>query len=154
MALAGDPNPLAIRTLADIDRMMAFVAHKPRAIPGQFKRIAFNDVKAHEPLLDKVFTDIATDALEAPLNDQLGKVGMPTLIIWGRHDRLIDVSCATVQHQGIPGSELAIFEDVGHVPMIEQPGPVAARHLAFLAKHRSTPMAAQPGEGAIAEPVS
>jgi abhydrolase domain-containing protein 6 len=40
-----------------------------------------------------------------------------------------------VQHTGIAGSELVIFEDIGHVPMIEKPAEVAGRHLAFLAKH-------------------
>lgn len=135
MVLAGDSNPLAVRTMADIDRMMAFVVHKPRWVPGQFKRVVFGQIKPHEELLDKIFAQIAEDALSNPLNDHLHRVETPTQIIWGRHDKLIDVTCAMVQHDGIANSELVIFEDAGHVPMIEKPAETAKHHLSFLAKH-------------------
>jgi pimeloyl-ACP methyl ester carboxylesterase len=128
-------SPLVPRTMADIDRLLAFVVYKPRWVPHQFKRVMFGEMKRHEALLDKIFNQIAADALEKPLNDRLGEIELPTQIIWGRHDRLLDVTCAVVQHQGIPHSELVIFEDVGHVPMIEKPRETARHHLAFLAKH-------------------
>lgn len=134
MVQQGD-SPLVPRTLADVDRLLAFVAYKPRWVPRQFKRVMFEEMKRHEALLDKIFAQIAEDALARPLNDRLGEISVPTQIIWGRHDRLLDVTCAVVQHQGIPHSELVIFEDVGHVPMIEKPAETARHHLAFLAKH-------------------
>ena len=93
------------------------------------------DIAPHQALLDKIFNQILEEALNQPFNDRLGEITVPTQIIWGRHDQLIHVSCATVQHAGIAGSELVIFEDIGHVPMIEKPAEVAQRHLAFLAKH-------------------
>jgi pimeloyl-ACP methyl ester carboxylesterase len=46
---------------------------------------------------------------------------LPTLIIWGRRDPLIPVEHADVAHRGIPGSRLAIFDDTGHFPHIEEP---------------------------------
>lgn len=128
-------SPLVVRTMADIDRLLAFIAHKPRFIPRQFKKVILEDTAPHAALLDKIFNQVAGDALERPVNDQLTRVSTPTQIIWGRHDQLIDVSCASVLHDGIKGSELVIFEDVGHVPMIEAPAQTAQAHLAFLAKH-------------------
>lgn len=128
-------SPLVLRTLADVDRLMGFIAYKPRFIPQQFKKIAFEDSRPYATLLDQIFAQLIEDAQERALNDQLGMVNTPTQIIWGRHDRLIDVSCAVVQHQGIKDSELVIFEDVGHIPMIEKPAETARHHLAFLAKH-------------------
>lgn len=127
--------PLVPRVLADIDRLLAFVAYKPRFVPRQFKKLVFAEIKPHEKLLDKIFDQIAEEALHNPLNDRLKEIKLPTQIIWGRHDRLLDVSCAIVQHEAIPHSELVIFEDVGHVPMIEKPAETARHHLAFLAKH-------------------
>lgn len=128
-------SPLVPRTLADIDQLMAFVAHKPRWIPAQFKRVMLDEIRPHQALLDKIFAQIVEEMLNQPLNDRLAEIKLPTQIIWGRHDRLIDVTCAMVQHQGIPHSEMVIFEDVGHVPMIEKPAKTAQHHLAFLAKH-------------------
>ena len=128
-------NPLVPRTLADVNALLGFVAHKPRWIPAQFKRLLLADIAPHQALLDKIFGQILEEAQNQPFNDRLGEIKVPVQIIWGRHDQLIHVSCANVQHEGIAGSELAIFEDIGHVPMIEKPAEVAQRHLAFLAKH-------------------
>lgn len=128
-------NPLVPRTLADVNALLGFVAYKPRWIPAQFKRLILADIAPHQALLDKIFVQILEEALNQPFNDRLGEIKLPVQIIWGRHDQLINVSCADVQHAGIAGSELVIFEDIGHVPMIEKPAEVAQRHLAFLAKH-------------------
>ena len=133
-ALAGK-NPLEIHSADDVKRMLAFVAHKPMKVPGQFRKIFYEDFSAHRELLDKIFWTLVDDGTVKPLNDQLGRVKTPTLIIWGRHDQLIDVSCVDVLEHGIPNAESIIFEDVGHVPMIENPKGTAKRQLEFLAKH-------------------
>jgi abhydrolase domain-containing protein 6 len=128
-------NPLEIHSPADVKRMLAFVAHKPMKVPGQFRKIFYEDFAVHRELLDKIFWSLVEDGTGKALNDQLGRVKAPTLIIWGRHDQLIDVSCVDVLKDGIPNAESVIFEDVGHVPMIENPKGTAERHLEFLAKY-------------------
>ena len=134
-AVENGENALAITSVEDVKRMMAFVAHKPTPIPGQFRKIFFEDANAHKDLLDKIFWTIVKSSQERPLNDELGGLKVPTLIIWGRYDRLIDVSCAEAIHAGVEGSELCILEDTGHIPMIERPRETAAAQLPFLAKH-------------------
>ncbi len=128
-------SPLVPRSPAELRQLLAFVVHRPRFIPGQFLAVMFSDSAPHLPLLDRIFAQLADDMLNHALNDRLGEVKLPVQIIWGRHDRLIDVTCAEVQHAGIAGSELVIFDDVGHVPMIEKPVETAQHQLAFLAKH-------------------
>lgn len=46
---------------------------------------------------------------------------VPTLIIWGREDRLIPVSVAEWFNQQIPGSRVTILDGIGHIPMEEAP---------------------------------
>jgi pimeloyl-ACP methyl ester carboxylesterase len=46
---------------------------------------------------------------------------VPTLIVWGAQDPLIPVSHAVAAHEAMPGSRLAIFENVGHFPHCEDP---------------------------------
>jgi pimeloyl-ACP methyl ester carboxylesterase len=68
------------------------------------------------------------------LNDRLGDIKKPTLIIWGKQDGLLPVADATTFNKGIAGSELLIFDQCGHAPMIEKPADFNKAVLAFLAK--------------------
>jgi pimeloyl-ACP methyl ester carboxylesterase len=54
--------------------------------------------------------------------------GMPTLLVWGRHDTIVPVEHAYVAHAAMPGSRLEVFEDSGHFPHHSEP----ARFLAVL----------------------
>lgn len=46
---------------------------------------------------------------------------MPTLIVWGDADPIIPVEHAHAAHTAIPGSQLEVFEGVGHYPHCEAP---------------------------------
>lgn len=89
-------------------------------------------IRNHD-LLDGIFWQIIDEALNDSLTERLGEVSMPTLIIWGRHDRLIDVSCAEVMAAAIPDNTVVILEDAGHIPMIECPGETARHHIRLIA---------------------
>ena len=59
---------------------------------------------------------------------------LPTLIIWGGRDRLIPPTVAQVFNRDIPGSDLIMFDDLGHVPHEEQPQRTVQPVLTFLSK--------------------
>jgi pimeloyl-ACP methyl ester carboxylesterase len=42
--------------------------------------------------------------------------GVPTLIVWGRHDAIIPLGHGRLAHAAIPGSVLEIFDEAGHFP--------------------------------------
>lgn len=63
------------------------------------------------------------DALGVPA--LVGAIRQPTLVLWGRHDRWIDVSQADRFVSAIPGSRRIVFEDCGHMPHEERPAEVA-----------------------------
>lgn len=66
------------------------------------------------------------------LNNRLGAILAPTLIVWGRADGLIPISVAHRFNSEIKGSRLAILEKCGHVPEIECPSALNAVLLDFL----------------------
>jgi len=45
----------------------------------------------------------------------------PTLIVWGRHDRLLPVWMGQQLHDHIGHSDFVVWEDTGHCPMLEHP---------------------------------
>ncbi|MBC7103536.1 MAG: alpha/beta hydrolase [Parvibaculum sp.] len=76
-----------------------------------------------------------------------GNPGGPVLVIWGDKDGLIPVSAAYAFKERIPQTDLAIFENAGHVPMEEVPAESAAGVRAFLSKGQAE-VAAGPAENA------
>ena len=57
---------------------------------------------------------------------------VPTLVVWGDHDRIIPVEQGFAAHDSIAGSRLEIFEGVGHFPHCEQPSRFAAALTDFM----------------------
>ena len=50
---------------------------------------------------------------------RIASIKVPTLILWGQQDRLIPVAQASAFKRLIPGSELIVFDGLGHVPQEE-----------------------------------
>jgi pimeloyl-ACP methyl ester carboxylesterase len=53
--------------------------------------------------------------------DRLEDVETPTLIVWGRNDLVVPASDALEYARMIRGSQLVIFDQCGHLPMVERP---------------------------------
>jgi pimeloyl-ACP methyl ester carboxylesterase len=62
----------------------------------------------------------------------LGAIKVPTLVLVGREDALTPVALAAEMAQGIPGSNLTIIEDCGHLSTLEQPRQVTDALRAWL----------------------
>ncbi len=54
----------------------------------------------------------------------LKEIACPTLVVGGRQDRLTPVDCHEEMAEGIPGAELVIIEDCGHLSPMEHPDRV------------------------------
>ncbi len=46
---------------------------------------------------------------------------LPTQIVWGREDPIVPLSAGQAYNDAIPGSQLAVIDNAGHRPEIEQP---------------------------------
>jgi pimeloyl-ACP methyl ester carboxylesterase len=56
------------------------------------------------------------------IRDRLEEIGVPTLIVWGRNDRVVPVPAALSYKKRIgDNAELVIFDRCGHVPQLERP---------------------------------
>ena len=64
--------------------------------------------------------------------ERIKAVKTPTLILWGGRDRLIPPENAKLFRRDIAGSELVMFDDLGHVPHEEDPARTVAAVKAFL----------------------
>lgn len=86
-----------------------------------------------EARLHKIFTDklaandaytvhsfLANTATDSQrLDDRLGDIRVPTLVLWGRQDRLIPLANGERYAAGIAGARFVSFDKCGHVPAAE-----------------------------------
>jgi pimeloyl-ACP methyl ester carboxylesterase len=115
-----------------------------RPLVGQGLRSAFVDADAvDDAMIDRyvelsrapghrtILTSIAQDGAEPA---RMAEIAAPTLVLHGAIDNLIPVSAGRYYAETIPGAELVVFDNVGHVPMEEIPDQSAAVLAAFLDK--------------------
>jgi pimeloyl-ACP methyl ester carboxylesterase len=83
--------------------------------------------------------------LSYKIRERLSEIEVPTLIVWGRNDILVPVSDASTFEELIGANAHAvIFEDTGHLSMLERPSRFNALLADFIAG-AETPEAGVPG---------
>ena len=66
------------------------------------------------------------------MGDRLHRIKVPTLVLWGRQDRITPPSAAEQFAELIPGAELEWIEECGHAPMLEKPREFAGGLIGFI----------------------
>jgi pimeloyl-ACP methyl ester carboxylesterase len=66
------------------------------------------------------------------LNDELNQLKLPTLIVWGRNDKVTPPEVAESFKSQIPNAELRYIDDCGHAPNLEQPATFSKMLQEFL----------------------
>ena len=65
-------------------------------------------------ILRKEFFDKLRDEINC-----LAQMEVPILLVWGREDKLIPLTCGQEMHRILKGSRLEIIDNAGHVPNFE-----------------------------------
>ncbi|HEY7268695.1 MAG TPA: alpha/beta hydrolase, partial [Dehalococcoidia bacterium] len=66
------------------------------------------------------------------LKKRIHRIDVPTLLVWGTSDGLVPLPYAHAFNEMIAGSRLALLEEAGHLPMLEQPAEFQRTVLEFL----------------------
>ncbi len=127
--LAAGKNPFEIHNLDEFRAFYAMTMARPPWMPGMVLDAMAEKYMQRREQLSKIFADFAHTGR---LDNQLNALTVPSLLMWGGKDRLIHVSSAEVWQHGVKDMQVAIWDDIGHMPMLEIPGESAARYLSFL----------------------
>lgn len=130
-------NPIGRRVLKEIEI---------RPLMTQALRAAYLDPKLVTPALIDRYVDLARAPghREIMLSQRprrmaaapdLSAIRVPTLILFGREDRVIPSADGEKFRQAIPGATLILYPGVGHLPMEQIPERSAADLTAWLAAH-------------------
>lgn len=129
-------NPLIVRTKEDFERLLAFVFHTPPFLPWPMKPMMAEMYIARAPINQRIWDDLSS-RLEQSL-DSFRVLSMPTLVLWGALDRVLDVSSVAVYQEHLPNPSIVIMKDCGHTPMVEKPAEAAAIYVTFLGVDSNT----------------
>ena len=106
--------------------------------------LTFFDLAVSEPLLDSIMEilgdrrkliniiELARQAHRQSVESWLPTLSVPSLLIWGRHDRITPPEVAKTFFNLLPNAQLEWMERCGHAPMMEHPKPFAALLQPFL----------------------
>jgi pimeloyl-ACP methyl ester carboxylesterase len=133
-------NDHALAVLRRTERLLAMytgwlasksemLTRRPRSRSALLRIVAAQPEKLPAPLTAEMlrgsgkpgFVD-ALDALTSyPIRDRLDDVQVPTLVVWGEDDVLVPVRDAWEFGELIRDSRVVVYEDTGHMAMLERP---------------------------------
>lgn len=118
----GDPETISAQRLAeavDEQRRRMAVPWNAEAYVRTFRALVGSFVQAYLPGSSSLWR-------------QAESITAPTLVIWGKLDRLVDVRMAPQVAGAITDSRMLILDRVGHLAMMERPEMTARAFLAML----------------------
>jgi pimeloyl-ACP methyl ester carboxylesterase len=124
-----DLNP---SSLAAMRRVMEAVFYDTNWVNEDALRKIFTDKLAvHDGYTVRSFLGNPTREKER-LDDRLADIKVPTLVVWGKQDKLLPIASGERYAAGIAGAKLVSFEKCGHVPPIEKTEEFLEAVVAFL----------------------
>lgn len=123
--LATGKNPLIVEKQSDYEQLLRFTMKKKPFLLWPITSVLAEKALFNRRINRKIFKDAQ---LKKSLlhnmdgfNEILSSIRVPTLIIWGKHDRLLNVKNAVIFNERISDSRLVILDEAGHTPMFETP---------------------------------
>jgi len=114
-----------------------------------FDRAGVTDAQVHayaEPLYDAAHRTAliknATRIIPSHLNEitsRIPEIDLPTLLLWGKQDRVVPLDIARRLLDALPQAQLEIMEDCGHIPSEEFPKESREIVLKFLRDEADVP---------------
>jgi pimeloyl-ACP methyl ester carboxylesterase len=117
-------HPRVLDVVSVIPRALGWVGLRTRPDLTEMARAyqSLSNAEARSAFIHTLRAVIDPSGQRINASDRLYLASMtPTLIIWGRRDRIIPVEHAQPAHEGMPGSNLELFDDAGHFPHLDDP---------------------------------
>ncbi|OGQ21679.1 MAG: hypothetical protein A2138_13385 [Deltaproteobacteria bacterium RBG_16_71_12] len=119
------PNHIVeVRSAADFDVLLATAFVRPPRLPGFLKEHLAARAAESAELQARIVDEL--NATPGRLEDRIGALRPPALVVWGEQDRIIDPAVAAVWRERLREGDVVTVADVGHAPMVERPEESAA----------------------------
>jgi pimeloyl-ACP methyl ester carboxylesterase len=120
-------HPLWVHDVADYKRVFSIVMTQPPFVPSPILAVMAQPSIANEALERKILPVLTQDGIESRAKG----LTMPTLIVWGDQDRVLNPKAAEILKGLIPYSRVIMMKGIGHLPMLEDVNQTAEDYLEF-----------------------
>ncbi len=131
-AVESGRNPLEISSESDFNQVVELVFARPPAVPGPFRRHIVQLMIERLEATDRIVEALRPFLLDG-LTPLLPGIQAPTMVIYGEEDRVTDPSMAERFRAELPGAQVEIVPDAGHVVFADSPRRVRQLMAEFLA---------------------
>jgi pimeloyl-ACP methyl ester carboxylesterase len=78
-------------------------------------------------------------SMDPSLRARLATIVLPTLVLWGESDRIVDPDYGRAYAQAIAGAKFRLLDGAGHLPQIETPELLAETVWPFVTENAPRP---------------
>ncbi len=114
-------TPFNVRTAGEFDGLMAQLFAQPPWLPPRMRDVLLARNRSAHAFQSKVFASIGTGRQAFQLEDNLPRIHSPTLVLWCRDDRILDVSSVATLAHIRPQPTVTVLPSCGHMAMMEKP---------------------------------
>lgn len=116
----------------DLDKLLERVFYQVPDLPSPIANHMMKAINDDMDFTDERLIPSITHGKDFNMKDRLQQIKAPTLIVWGKHDRVVKFNVAEYFNETIPNSTLEIIETGSHSPQLEVPEKVAVKIESFL----------------------
>ena len=128
--IAKGESPVAIKDSNDLQRMTELFCVNPPALPYPVKMVTLKSYISNRQFYEKELKEIYPDFWS--LEKELPNIKVPTLILWGDKDQVVDVSSVPILEKGLQNHKTVIIKECGHMPIMEKSQETAKQYLDFV----------------------
>lgn len=110
---------------ADLNKVLSRVFYKVPDMPGIIKDMYITQINDSRYFLNNTIITQIKNGAYFDLKNEINQIKAPTLILWGKHDKVVKFNVAERYDRDIPISEIEMIENAAHSPQLEVPESVA-----------------------------
>ena len=123
--------------LSEKERRPSLFANPEGEAAQAFFALPDDPAERVDTLAQTIWAQACTGKLVWPVPDRglkkrAHRIAAPTLIVWGKADRIVDPAYAQEFAKRIAGARITLIDQAGHLPHLEQPDAVAQAVQGFL----------------------
>ncbi|MED5431051.1 MAG: alpha/beta fold hydrolase [Pseudomonadota bacterium] len=130
-------NPLIPHSRDEFQTTLEWAMEDPPYMPEFFVDVMGQRKADNATVAEDIFRQLGTDpGMNLENSDVLATLDEPTLVMWGKEDRLLGVDNVPVFLERLPRARSVILDGIGHLPMTEAPAKSADAFRTFWNENR------------------